>query len=489
MRQEILTLGKHTLIYGTGIIISRAVSFIMLPVYTRYLTPADYGIMELLFMAIDIIAMIVGLGITGTVFKFYSDYKSPEEKREVICTAIILIFVIASVTAIIGFIVSPNISQVVFGNTDNSYYFQITFVIYFLQAGNNIPLMFIRAMQNSTSFIVINLIKLLIQLSLNLLFLVWFEMGVIGVLYSTLLAELTIASYLHVYTFHKIGFRFSISKGRQMIKFGYPFIFASLSNFVITYSDRYFLNVYSTLTVVGIYSLAYKFGFLMGYLAVTPFMQVWEPQRFEIAKQDKVLPIFKRVFLYFNIFVISVSLFISLFARDFLTIMSDPSYYEAYRIVPIVIIAYVFQAWTFYCNFGIYIKERSKHMAFANFISAMSNILLNFVLILEYGALGAAWATVGSFFIRFLLVYMFSQKSFHIDYGWGKQLLLVILSIFIYMAGRTIEIPGIGISLVKNSFLMLLFGILVYRFILNKLEKSIINQFIRNPVSFVKIAQ
>lgn len=487
MRQEILKLGKHTMIYGVGIIISKSVSFIMLPIYTRYLTPADYGVLELLSMTIDIIAMIAGIGITSTVFKYYSEYENIEEKNEVISTAIIMLIILSSITATLGFIFSNKLSQLVFGQIDNANYFMLFFIIYFLQAINIIPLMFIRAMQNSKLFILISLIKLFMAVFFNICFLVLLKMGVTGILFSTLLSDFIMDLYLLVYAFRGVGFRFSISKSKRMVKFGYPFIFASLSSFVITYSDRYFLNVYSTLAIVGVYSLAYKFGFLMGYLTVGPFLQIWEPQRFEIAKQDNALPVFKKVFLYLNILIISLSLIISLFVKDVLTIMSAPSYHEAYQIVPIIIVAYIFQAWTFYCNLGIYIKGRSKYMAIAYIISAISVTIFNFILIPRYGVYGAAWATVGAFFILFSITNIFSQRFYYIDYGWRKQLQLLLLAVIIYLSSRILNVSQISISLGINTLLIFLFAIIIYRFFLEESGKSIVRQFIRNPIAITKI--
>lgn len=489
MNKEIFALGKHTLVYATGIVISRAISFIMLPIYTSYLTPSDYGTMELLSMTIDIIAMIAGLGITRTVFKYYYEYDKTNDQEEVISSAIILTFIVSLIAASLGILLSKEISDMVFGNIDNAFYFNISFVIYFLQSVNIIPFMLIRALQKSKFFVLINLVRLLIQVALNIIFLIRLNMGISGVLYSTLIAEILIASFMYSYTFRMVSFNFSLSKSRQMVKFGYPFIFASLGGFIITFSDRYFLNVYSDLSIVGIYSLAYKFGFLMGYLAVGPFMQVWEPKRFEIVKQDDALPIFKKVFLYFDIIVFSLSLLICLFVKDILRIMSDPAFFDAYKVVPIIIIAYIFQAWTLYCNFGIYHAGRSKYIAWAYTISAISVLLLNFMLIPRYGAHGAAWATVGAFFIRFILAHLYAQRLYRIDYGWNKHIMLFISSGLIYFISISIETPQITISLGKNSVLMLLFGILIYLFFLDNYEKSVIKRFIKNPISMARTAQ
>jgi O-antigen/teichoic acid export membrane protein len=489
MRGEIIKLGRHGLVYGLGIMLSKAVSFVMLPVYTRYLTPADYGTIELLTTTMDIIIMIAGIGLTATIFKYYSHYESQGEKNEVISTAIIMMLILCSLTATLGIILSPQLSKLVFHHQENSFYFQLIFIIYFFQEGMiTISLLFIRALQNSKLFVSINLAKLLVQVFLNIYLLVVLKMGIVGILYSTLVADFLVALYLSVYAFKRVGFRYSLSKSREMVRFGFPFIFVSLSSFTLTFSDRYFLNVFSDLESVGVYALAYKFGFLMGYLSVTPFMQIWDPQRFEIAKQENALLIFKKVFLYFNIVVISLSLVICLFVKDVLTVMSDPAYLEAYRIAPIVILAYIIQGWTFYCNLGIYIKGQSQRMATASLLSAVGVIALNFLLIPTYGVYGAAWATVGAFFIRFILIHTTSQKLYPVNYGWNKQLLLLMVAVLIYIASRALETSQWVLSLGFNTLLASMFVVTTYLFFLEGSEKLALKEFIKNPIAVLKAA-
>lgn len=483
MKNEIVSIGKHSLIYGLGMILSKTASFIMLPIYTQYLSPSDYGIAELLSTTVDIISMIVGVGIAATLFKFYSHYEDHAEKKEVISTALILLCVIAMVTSISGILLSSKISWVIFDRPDYALYFRLAFVVYFLQHGTAmIPLMFIRAQNNSILFVLIGVIKLVIQVSLNLYFLVFLNKGLVGIFYSSLLGEFIVGLYLFTYTFRSTGLRFSISKAKDMARFGYPFIFTSLGSFVLTYSDRYFINIFGDLETVGIYALAYKFGFLMACLAVDPLLQVWDPQRFEIAKRPEAPSIFRKVFLYFNIAMMTVSLVISLFVKDFLMIMAKPSYWEASRIVPIVILAYVFQGWTYYCNFGLYYGNKSNYLALSSILAVFVVTALNVALIPNYKAYGAAWATVGAFFLLFIFVHLFSKKYFSIDYGWGKQVRLLLVSICIYLSSFLLNIDNRIVSIGFNMILLLAFAMITYIFFLEADERSFIKRVLKSPI-------
>ncbi len=482
MRDQINKLSKHTMIYGVGVIIDKAVSFIMLPIYTRYLTPADYGVLELLSMTIDLISMIAGLGLTATIFKYYNEYDRKEEKDQVISTAALIMIVISLVTAIFGLAFSVKLSHLIFGQAEHSLYLRLFFVIYFLQSGVvTVPTMFLRAMQDSKLFVMINFIKLLFQVCFNIYFVIFLKKGILGILLGNLLAGLVIGLYLSVYMFRRVRFRFSFPTGKQMVRFGYPFIFVSLSSFVLVFSDRYFLNAFVSLDDVGIYSLAYKFSFLTGFLVVVPFEQIWEAQRFEIAKQQNALAIFKKVFSYFNIALISVSLLISLFVKDVLTMMADPSFHVAYKIVPIVVTAYIIQAWTFHCNLGIYIGNQSKYLAVGSILAAVGVTVFNAILIPLYGVYGAASAAVGAFLLRFLLIYTYSQKYYRIDYGWTRQVSLYVCAVAIYLVSRFLALPYLFFSICINFGLVLLFGAIVYQFFLDEEEKTLVRRILKKP--------
>src|SRR3990170_2706874 len=144
MKSELKNLGKHTIIYGAGILLGRIVSFIMLPIYTRYLTPADYGVLELLTITTDVISIIVGIGLAATVMRFYAKYDSQEEKNKVVSTALILISVPSLAMNLACVLLSDKFSVLVFGSADYTFYFQLSFILIFLQVGLEIPFVLIR---------------------------------------------------------------------------------------------------------------------------------------------------------------------------------------------------------------------------------------------------------------------------------------------------------------------------------------------------------
>jgi O-antigen/teichoic acid export membrane protein len=459
---ELVKIIKYSGIYAAGTIINRAASFIMLPIYTRFLTPADYGTLELLNITADIFALIFGVGITSAIFRFYSRYEDQKDRNAVICTSTFLMIGFFFIASALGGIFSGKLSLIIFQSSKYTYYFQLAFIILLFQSFIEIPLIFIKALQRPFLFVGVSTCKLILQLSLNIYFVVIQDMNVLGVLYSNLIGTLVIGGFLLIFTFKQVGLDFRQNLAFSMIRFGSPLIISNLAAFIYTFSDRYFLKAFASITDVGIYSLAYKFGPILWSLVVHPIFSIWDPKRFELVETSNMQKVSYQVFLLLNFFLISVSIFICLFAKDLLRIMSAPQFWDAQKIIPLILLAYIIQAWTAFGNFGILYSGKTKYLALANSVAAGSNIVLNFLLIPWLQGYGAALATIVAFAIRCMIIYYHSQRLFKIEIPWGSCLIMLILSTVIYIINLLLEIDSLTYSLAKSLMLFVCFLILIY---------------------------
>ena len=242
------------------------------------------------------------------------------------------------------------VSFLIFGCVDFSFHVKLLGLCFFFQAFLEVPFIFLKTIQNPVHFVTINACKLILQLSLNIYLVVFMHLGVIGVLYSTLITEICVGGWLLFFTYRSVGGAFSSSIAKRMLVFGAPLIVANLCDFVLTFSDRYFLRIYQGLDEVGIYSLGYKLGFVLWALVMEPVLSIWLPQRFELARKEGLFETNKKVFFYVNFLVVFVALGISLFSRDLFRIMSNQEFWRASNVVPLIMLAYIVQAWTALCN-------------------------------------------------------------------------------------------------------------------------------------------
>jgi len=472
---------SHGAIYLLGNILRRTVSFIMLPIYTRYLTTADYGTIELISMAIDLVSIILGLRIGEAVFKFYSDYEDPQDKKHVISTSIWLVLVLNAFGVSIIAIFSKPLSVFIFGSGSVASYLALFSLTLVFQALVEIPMLFIRAQQRAWVFVIFSTSQLVLQLSLNIFFVVMKQMHVAGVIYSAVISVGTMAIALGIYTLPKTGVHFSLSKAKELVSFSIPMILTSIMTFYMTFGDRYFIRKYWGLDEVGIYSLGYKFGFLLGFIAVGPFFNIWDSEKYNIYKREEATEVYQKVFLSFSSFLLFVAIGISLFSKDVIRVMAHTSFWPAYKIVPIVLAAYVCQAWAGYANLGILVKKKTMQITYGALIGTGIITIGYIFLIPAWGGIGAAWATLFAFAGRLLWVHWRSERLYSMELPWGKVGLLV--AFVTLMVAISFSVPDrLIISVAVNILLIISFilGILFLP-ILPENQRRWMLQFLRKP--------
>jgi O-antigen/teichoic acid export membrane protein len=487
VKEELRKTFGHAGIYTVGVILSRAASFLMLPIYTRYLTPENYGVLELLELTVDVVSIVVGVGILNGFSKFYYDCTTEDEQKTLVSTIFLLVGSCYFLGSFLGATASDSLSNILFGSDQYSRLVLISFANLFFMILFHINAYYLRTQQKSKTFVVITSLDLVLKISLNLLFVVVFGMGVLGVLVSTLISFALISTFMTIHTFSRIGFRFSRDVAFRLMRFGAPFILSGLAAFINTYADRYFLKHYGDLASVGLYSLGYKFGFLLMVFPVKPLMNIWLVQRFELIRKDGYEDVFNRVLTWFCVITLSVALFVAMIVRDVLRIMSAPPFWSAWSIVPVILLAYFFQACTDFFNFGIYQSEKTRHVAYGTVAAAATTVVMAFLLIPRFGGQGAAWATLIAFAVRMVYFYVASQKLFPVRYELRKPLICTVLSITVYLlySFGTMAFPALGekyvSSIVSLVFMGLFGGLLILLNVVTVEERKTIFQFVRYP--------
>jgi O-antigen/teichoic acid export membrane protein len=492
MKSELKKTIGHSGIYTLGIVLNRIISIAMLPVYTRYLTPADYGVLEMLEITVDVVSIVAGLGILNGLSKYYYLLESEEERNKLVSTLFVLVIVFYLAGCLMGGACSQLLSKIVFKGEQHSNLIAISFLNLFLQIVFHANMSYLQTQKRSLSFIVFSSLNVGMKLALNILFVIYLKMGVIGVLYSAVISFIVLDGIMTFRTFSRVGFHFSRETSKELIKFGYPFVLSGLCAFVTTYSDRFFLNHYTNLSNVGIYSLGYKFGFLLMMFPVQPMMSIWMVQRFELVKNKDYKKIFNKFLSWFVIAILTVALTISLFIQDVLQLMSAPAFWEAYKIVPIILLAYFFQACTDFFDFGIYHSGKTKHMAYGTFTAAIVVVAFNFLLIPKFGIYGAAWATLIGFIARLIYYYHASQMLYKIEFLFRKPVTTLSLAVMVFIANIVItgKYPYLSkniVSLIFSALSLFLFITSLFVFkIIDKDERIIIVDSLRSPIKLFK---
>jgi O-antigen/teichoic acid export membrane protein len=404
----------------------------LLPLYTRYLTPSDYGILEIFQVTVEILSIIFVMGISSALFMSYFNYEDQEKKKTVISTALIFLTVISLSVMILLLILSSCFSNYFFRNFNFTFHFQVIFLTLFFDIAIVIPFAVLRAKEESKKYIMISFARLLISVGLNIYFIVVLKKGVLGILESGLITSSLLYFILIPGIIKETRFRFSKADLKEMLHFGMPLVPANLASWILTMSDRYFLLFFSTSNVLGLYSLGYQFGSIVRGLVVVPFTIAWAPFLFSIAKDKKAKKIYSSVLTYFVLIGMFIALGVSILSKEVLIIMTTSPFYSAYEIIPLIALSYILYGCYFILCVGINLKKKTKFQPFIVGVGAILNLSLNFLLIPDYGMMGAAIATFISYLTLPIGAYLISRRYYPIEYEWKRLLKIFFVALIIY---------------------------------------------------------
>jgi O-antigen/teichoic acid export membrane protein len=419
---------KASSIYAIGNISRQLVGFIMLPIYTQHLTPADYGVVGLLVFMVSLIELVFGGHMFNAVPKFYYDYADQPSRHKVISSALILTSIISG-TVVAILVVTQNLASIaMFGTSDYGLVVAMFSVQILTHALEEYALSFIRIQKRPWLFIFISLAKLALQLALNIWFVVIKEMGVLGVASSAMLSSIFFALALSAYTIFHTGLGFDRLIAKRMLVFSWPLWLAGLAGLYIGSSNRYYIRIFSSLDEVGLYELAAKFGSIIGVLIWQPFAQYWQIERFSIQKQENPIPVFQSTFAMISTLMILAGLGISIFSPIVISLMAAPEFQAAANAVPFLTFGAIFGCLTIFCNFSFLLKEKTGWMSRNNYLTAIIVTIFYVALIPPLGFVGAAAALAAAQAAQLYIVNRAAKKLYDMQLSLAPVALYTTIS-------------------------------------------------------------
>lgn len=445
---------KNTSLYTIGNILPQAVGFFLLPIYTHYLTPADYGIISSLQVLTSILTIFFTLAIDRSIYRMYFDHKTEADKKDYLGTITIALFFVSSVVLLFVFIFREAVGQIYKSIQFYPYY---TFAILsaFFAIFQIVPKIYFQVNEKADKFVLISIAQFVLNAGLTLWFVIGKVEGAVGMLKGELSANLLIAPLIIYISYKTINFKFKSKLFFESLKFSFPLIPGLLSAFVLNLSDRIFIERYFTLTEVGLYSLGYKIAGLIGVLT-SSFLLAYGPVFYKNANSDDQ-PLAKikiRTYNHLYILVVILSAFIiTLFSKEAIIILLHPKYMESYKIIPIIALGFIIIQVTGLFNMMIYQNKKSVALMLIGVVSACLSISLNFLLIPSYGAYGAAFTNVISFTCVFLLSWKYALKCYYVPLKWdGIPILFISLAAIIIIFQYVLDL-NIYVSLLLKILL------------------------------------
>ena len=391
----------NTLILGLGVFGSKLLVFLMMPLYTGILSPAEYSAADLISQTANLLMPLACIGITDGVFRFAMDKEA--DKRQVLSSGLAVLALAGAVFLLL----SPLVGLV-------DYFSDHVWLIaaYVLSANvHAVCAQYVRARDKTMLFALQGVINTALVIILNILFLVVFKMGVVGYVLSVVLADFAVTIFLLIAGKLYKDIRIKSVKGsviKDLLKYSVPMIPATIFWWITSVSDRYMVTYFSGEAENGLYSAAYKIPTILT-LVSTVFMEAW--QYSAVSDTDasgksissESVDFFGNVFSHFQSIMYLAGSGIIAFSQIFIIILCADSYFEAWRFIPILTLASVFSAFTSFAGSVYLVKKKSMLTLLTSMSGAVINVALNLLLIPKMGAQGAAVATAVSYLVVFVI--------------------------------------------------------------------------------------
>jgi O-antigen/teichoic acid export membrane protein len=453
-------LSKHLSIFAISSALSKAVSFLLLPIYTRYLTPADYGILELLSVTMAILNVAIIFGLSSAFFKVFThDCENDGDRQVVVSTAFFFLLADSLFFFVVFYFFAAPLSTAIMRHSGHAQLLVLALLSSFFSINGLIPLGILRSQLESVKYSVIQLAQFLISVGLNIYFVVFRQQGIQGILWSGVISN-ALAFLLLLPTLRRfLKPSVSLAYLKQMLRFGVPLIPAGLSLWVLNVSDRYFLQYFSTTHELGLYSLGYKFASVFEFLLITPFVTVWPSLYLAMAKKTEAPQIFARLFTYFWCVIAFLFVLTVVLIKSIVHVMATPEFYAAHTVVPVLVMATALYGANQQLDIGLIINERTKYLMYNSVLAAASNLALNYLLIPRYGMMGAAVATLIAYLGNCLLNFFFSQRLYPIHYEWSRLLQLGVITGGLGLIAALLPLSPLGYSLLWMPIFAAAFGL------------------------------
>jgi O-antigen/teichoic acid export membrane protein len=421
---------KNSIVYSLGNLSTKIAGFLLIPLYTKFLPLSDYGVLGLLEVSSTAIIALFGLNLYSAFFRWYYDKDYLDRQKSLFFTTAVFLSVLTILLTLIVYPSAGFISKLIFNQDRFTGLFNLMLISSSIQVVATVPSTLLRVQERPVLFIVTNITRLLITLILTIYFIAYQHRGLSGLFEAQVIANIIYLILLIPYMLWNFEYRFESKALKDMLFFCFPLILSSLSGIIISFSDRYFLNVLGNLNNTGLYSFAFKISNTIYYLVIDSVNLALAPVIFKTMYDRNNLRFYSKILTYLTFLVLLFIMALSFFGKEILQLISlREEYWQAYRILPVLSFAALFMMLRDSMIRALNIVKKTQVISFTTILVSFLNVFLNYTLIPYFQTTGAAIAFLVTQIISFTGLYYFAQKYYPVKYEYRKIILMLLLAI------------------------------------------------------------
>lgn len=454
IKSKLSQLLNHGFVYGLTSSLQNILSFLLLPIFTVYFTPSEFGIYSIILLANTLASAIFNLGAPSALGRYYFEENTEDFRRKIISAA--LLITICGAILLVGFSITlgQNISIWLFGKP----VFKLH-IILSLSAGAlfflfNLMTLILRYEKRSWLFMGTILASVLLNFIITYVLLTKYHYGIIAPLYGMLWSNGAGFLFLIAKYFKSLSIDIHKIYVRNLLVFGLQASVTGLLFYLVDWVDRLIIKDLLPMSDVGIYSLGYRLGSVMNVLLITPFSMIWAPIRMQYVNNKNNREFISKVCSYFAMVGFIFIMIAILFGKQLMNLFfTNKEYADAARVFPIIMLATLFFGFQNILDLGIYLHRKVHFYIIISIVGLLFNILMNYWLINIFGYIAAAYVSLLTYALTTSLIFLVSSQYYKLQLEWGRIVWPLVVLILIYYVDC--------FGLLKNSFELLNKGLVV----------------------------
>jgi O-antigen/teichoic acid export membrane protein len=463
---------RNVVLYTVGEIIPRVLSFLLLPVLTKYLTTNDYGISSYINTVLTFLYVLTTLSINSFALRTYYKVKTELEKKKLLGNIFLFLSLFGLLMLCVEALLFPVLLRTFSVKVPFYPYFLLGLILNFFDVVSVVPLITYRLNEDAKGFVILTVGRTALQYVFVLLLIVYFKMGLLGSFVGRLIA---CVPFLFIYILvvkKKALFTINFSQIKEGLKFSLPLLPGALSYLVITMFDRIILERYVSLSDLGIYSVAATLALTLN-IVIQGLYRSFEQKIFKEHNGANYLEQVDKLYRFYVAALYIPAFAVILFVKEILLFFTSTEYYEAQAYVIYLVTAVIISGINIFFGTTLIAEGKRKVISYSSFIAAIVSFIANVWFIKYFGVLGACIASIISFLVVFIFYYSKAvmlhkyliQQFFFIAIFFGSQYLmpstmplaivillkLLLLTAFLFLIKRILNIQIPTLSSFKPS--------------------------------------
>lgn len=441
---------SNSIIYTVSGLLLKCFGFFLLPFYTAFLTTEDYGITSIANSFIMTASFIAALSLYSAILRFYIDYKNDKNKlKRFYGTVISFTFLFSFVLLVLSYVFRDYISKKIFSGLNYYPTILVCFISLIFYCQHSIYDNILKSQQKAIKSSILAFLYSVTTVSITMYLVVARKLGANGVILGMMISGAIYTAFfiIDMIVHKEIIFCIDFKILKESLKYSLPIMPHNLSTQIVDFISRSIIGISGSLSSLGIYSVALQFGTIADtiQLYVDQAYGPWLYERLhekEEGYQRTIRSLVKLLISLIGLFFVVLPLF----AHDYIVLFINHSYYDAWKLVPFIVIVYGIKTiYYFYVEVLFYYKEASRVLFVATLTSGIVNVALSYILIPVFGAFGAIASNGISMVIRVVIITFISRKFENIGLCLKDFLMnILIISSFI--------IIGLSLSFLKYQY-------------------------------------